>query len=478
MNKKQKSSIILASLATIAVSGSLIAGATYALFTSESKTNIAVSSGKVDVSATISEFTTYTGKDLTGVVADDEAKIKPSTEYGLTNGNFANGGTATYSNGTFTLDKMTPGDKVEFKIKITNNSTVAIKYRTIISFEENTGLYEGLAFNIDGTTFEGLSTKSAWKTLTESGEIDTLDCFVYLPSDTGNDYQDTSCKVSYTVEAVQGNAATTDPVEGVIEIDNAAQLKFFRDQVNKKTIAQQKAAYNGKTIQLTADINLNNEEWTPIYWGSFNDSDKDESFKATFNGNGKTIKNFKVTKANEKYAGLFAIGHFLTITDLNIDNATIQAVNGVGAIVGLGYDTKFDGCSVTNSSITASTWKNPGSISASNPEGWDDGDKAGAIAGRLQYGSYKITNCTVSECSVRGYRDVGGLVGYIGNADGRGDVTNNLVEKTTITNDRTHNYKNYSTESEYDVHEVIGEKSGNYTEDGNTDSNVTINFVS
>ena len=53
MNKKQKSSIIIASLASIVIAGSLIAGSTYALFTSESKTNIAVTSGKVDVSATI-----------------------------------------------------------------------------------------------------------------------------------------------------------------------------------------------------------------------------------------------------------------------------------------------------------------------------------------------------------------------------------------------------------------------------------------
>ena len=62
MNKKTKRGIILTSLASIAFAGSLLAGSTYALFTSESKTDIVVSSGKVDVKATIDTLKTYSGK--------------------------------------------------------------------------------------------------------------------------------------------------------------------------------------------------------------------------------------------------------------------------------------------------------------------------------------------------------------------------------------------------------------------------------
>ena len=43
----KKSAKILSSLTAIAMSASLVVGGTYALFTSESKVNVAVTSGKV-----------------------------------------------------------------------------------------------------------------------------------------------------------------------------------------------------------------------------------------------------------------------------------------------------------------------------------------------------------------------------------------------------------------------------------------------
>ena len=465
MNKKQKSGIILASLASIAVAGSLIAGSTYALFTSESKTNIAVSSGTVDVEATISDLKTYSGVNLTG---NPEADTISET---AVNGTFTNGGTAEINEitGDLELDKVTPGDKVTFQITVKNKSNVAIKYRTIISCEDDTGLFCGLTFTIDGSKFDGLNNKSAWTTLTEDGTIATLDCEVNLPSDAENEYQDTSCKVSYTVEAVQGNAATTDPDANVIEIDNAAQLGAFRDIVNKKSIAEQKAAFNGKTIKLTKDIDLNNQKWTPIGWNSkkADGTDYDNTFKATFDGNGKTIKNFSVTKLGQRHAGLFSVGHYLTIENLTVDNATIEAANGVGAIVGFGYGVTIDTCTVTNSKVTASTW-----LQSDNT--YEDGDKVGAIAGQLTEEDNKITNCTSSGNTIKGYRDVGGLAGYMGNSTSRNSATKNTVKDNTIINDRTHNYKGWNVDGDYDIFtvgEVVGKFSGiesESTKSGNT----------
>lgn len=61
---KKKTGIIVTSVMSIACCASLITGATFALFTSESKVNIAVTSGKVDVKATIDETSveTYSGQ--------------------------------------------------------------------------------------------------------------------------------------------------------------------------------------------------------------------------------------------------------------------------------------------------------------------------------------------------------------------------------------------------------------------------------
>ncbi len=208
MNNKQKGSIILASLASIAVAGSVMAGATYALFTSESKTNIAVTSGTVDVTATISDFTTYTGDDLTGDATTDATKIKKSTEYSLENGEFKNGGTASLTDNTLTLEYMTPGDKVTFTIKVENKSTVSVKYRTKVSLSDDTGLYSGLELKIGEYTDVAISD---WEALAVNSEAINLECEVSLPSTKGNAYQGKSCKLIFAVEAVQGNAYTANP---------------------------------------------------------------------------------------------------------------------------------------------------------------------------------------------------------------------------------------------------------------------------
>ena len=55
-----KNRIIISSILTIALCLSMIAGSTFALFTSESKVDIAVTSGKIDVVATIDETTLAT----------------------------------------------------------------------------------------------------------------------------------------------------------------------------------------------------------------------------------------------------------------------------------------------------------------------------------------------------------------------------------------------------------------------------------
>ena len=208
MNKKQKSGIILASLACIAAAGSIMAGATYALFTSESKTNIAVTSGKVNVTAEIKDLKTFSGKanSLTGDVTVDADNIEENA--GTT---FVNGGTATIDGTDLKLEKMTPGDKVTFNISITNNSTVAAKYRTIVTKGADTGLFSGLEISIDNEDIVSAKTVSLYNAL--GSDAITVPVVVNLPSDRENEYQDKECDISFTVEAIQGNAS-----DNVIEV--------------------------------------------------------------------------------------------------------------------------------------------------------------------------------------------------------------------------------------------------------------------
>ncbi len=205
-NKK----VILSSILSLVLCFSLIVGGTFALFTSESKTNIAVTSGEVKVVATIEDFKMYSLNNISMVDFTGE-EIDRTVE-----GTFLTGGTATVTDkAEITLDKIVPGDRVEFNIMITNSSNVAVKYRTLVTTTEDTGLFDGLAITINGKTFNGSSILD-WDSLnaTQTGEIKKIPVVVELPASALNKYQKTSAKLNFTVEAVQGNAETLDGCAG------------------------------------------------------------------------------------------------------------------------------------------------------------------------------------------------------------------------------------------------------------------------
>ena len=98
-------------------------------------------------------------------------------------------------------------------------------------------------------------------------------------------------------------AAVEPNTEGIYEISTAEQLAGLAALVNgtaKDTEGNPIAAVNfsGKTIKLTADIDLGNQAWTPI--GNGNSS---FAFFGTFDGDGYTISGLNVPDANAP--GLF-----------------------------------------------------------------------------------------------------------------------------------------------------------------------------
>ena len=206
-----KKKVLLTSILSIACCASLITGATFALFTSESNVNIAVTSGKVDVKATIDKTSleTYSGKWNAETGAYDSVK---QTEKGA----FVNGGTAVIEGSTLTLDKMTPMDKATFKIDITNNSNVAFKQRISFSCADaDQGFFDqllvGLSDNGTDYTYYGDYT-TAWETgaaVAEVPEVTYKYMSIELPEYVGNAWQGKICNLSVSVEAIQGNAVTT-----------------------------------------------------------------------------------------------------------------------------------------------------------------------------------------------------------------------------------------------------------------------------
>lgn len=223
---KNKQKILLTSMVTIVLCVCLIAGSTYALFTSETEMNIAVTSGKVEIVADASLNTVYSA----AIAADGATDLLLGEDgnafaaYGNNyvhedqNGNtFANGGTAVYEDGTLTISKITPGDKVEFNVGVTNNSNVAIQYRYKLMVEDfaivtvdgvDYSLVDVLVVSLDDAALpkDGTEYVSDWTDRVSEQAIEDVTLSIELPVWVGNEYQDLGeVKFYVQVEAVQSN---------------------------------------------------------------------------------------------------------------------------------------------------------------------------------------------------------------------------------------------------------------------------------
>ncbi|MDD7157462.1 MAG: right-handed parallel beta-helix repeat-containing protein [Firmicutes bacterium] len=194
MKKLLKSKTFLGAILSIALCMSLIAGATFAIFTSEASVNIAVGTATVQVTATVSDFHATSPEKITtaGVVVDNKYVA-----------GFVNGGAATQNGNEITLENVTPGDKVTFKITVHNGSTVKVRYRTRVIVREDNGLFGALKMTIGNYTGMGISN---WKELAVNSDDEVLNCKIELPAGSVNDYQNKKCKIAFIVEAIQGNA--------------------------------------------------------------------------------------------------------------------------------------------------------------------------------------------------------------------------------------------------------------------------------
>lgn len=212
-----KKKVITSAILTIALAFSLLLGATYALFTSESSNSIDITSGKVSVEAVVDEDSIQTkqlGEEYVG---------------GLEH-TFAGG--VEFVENQVLLEKLVPGDGVKFTVDILNESNVPVKYRVLISsvapdgvtVEESLLLLSGLNFEVDGSDFSGVvSYKSAWNNLAVGSDPRNISFTIELPETAGNEYQDLSTGIVLAVEAVQGNAPVTAGEE-IIRLDGSANL--------------------------------------------------------------------------------------------------------------------------------------------------------------------------------------------------------------------------------------------------------------
>jgi hypothetical protein len=207
-------------------------------------------------------------------------------------------------------------------------------------------------------------------------------------------------------------AETLKPDEdGVLHVYYGAQLARVFYLCNRGV-----QNYANNTIVLENNLDMGGFDWTPV--GAYS-VDGDTDFRGKFDGQGHTIKNFRIN-GSYPMAGIFGATHGATIENLVIEDATVynssNETNYTGILLAYG----------TNTNVSNITVKGDIKI--------EGNDFVGAIAGKMLGGS--ISNITI-EANEGSYvlldnalsdGSVGGVLGET-QADGTltvSDLTSNL----------------------------------------------------
>ena len=125
-----------------------------------------------------------------------------------------------------------------------------------------------------------------------------------------------------------------DDIAKTVEISSASAMSAFAVMVNNGE------TFENYTVTLNADIDLNNQPWTPIGTST-------NAFKGNFDGNGHMISNLKAGTDSQSDVGLFGYTTDGTIKNIHIHNAEIKGYLDVGVVAGTPYTTEYSDIKVT-----------------------------------------------------------------------------------------------------------------------------------
>ncbi len=332
----------------------------------------------------------------------------------------------------------------EVKAQVSQPKDDKISIRFIAGLDSY--LYETAKFNINvedaNKSFEGVVTTAYTAVEVGNGVLTASEVFGegynYLIAYTINGVPSSVWNSSFEVTAsIQENAESEFVVSEVsnkvinemlkadnntVMVFNAEDLKEIANNVNNGS-----NRYKGKTVKLMKDIDLANEEWTPIGNGTY-------SFQGNFEGNGRTISNLKVTdNPSGSNKGLFGFTTDGKISNLVVENAEVKGRLNVGVVAGTPYTSsyenitvkgliKVDGMAYVGGVFGKNVYANLTNITVDAAEGsyvkadsYENGlayrTYVGGVAGFMGEGTHEVKNVT-SNIDVYGtVCDVGGLVG-------------------------------------------------------------------
>lgn len=178
-----------------------------------------------------------------------------------------------------------------------------------------------------------------------------------------------------------GTGTENDPYQ----INTAAELAYFAKSVNDGKW------YDGEYIILKNNINLNNQEWTPI-------GNHSNSFRGNFDGGNHTVTGMRISNSSADYVGLFGectrYNINSAIKNITVENSVITGKVHVGAIIGYAGEINIENCQSVGNTVNGN--KKVGGIS-------------GSVVGSVSYAA-KIVQCYNSS-TVTGEYFVGGIVG-------------------------------------------------------------------
>ena len=474
-NTKTTKRALLSSVVAMLVCITMLIGTTFAWFTDKvtSSGNI-IKSGRLDISAT------FQNTDANGTISYDVPGFTRTADNKI---KFGDAKTDINENNKIIDEQLwEPGAVGAKLITVNNDGNLAAKI--MLNFNVNDGgLQNALWYDfimVNGNNVVGTFTEREMSTLTTYARTVQLplmpkdeNChsvsfiLVYgMKEEAGNEYQDKSFSADVTIFATQythesdsfddqydTNATylNTD-AQGNYLISDADELVYFAKSVNVDG-----ETYAGKTVKLTADIDLAGKLWIPV------GQTQVSSFQGTFDGQGHTIKNMTVnyTGTNSNYVcGLFGWielhnGAPIVIQNVKFYNANVTGIKYTGVVAGYAHGAsgaEIKNCVVTNSTVTSNS-KN-----------------AGGIIGYM--GKGVLTGNTVSGCTISAKYDVGG-------------IANSVEPAVTFTKNKVENTKIYYEEDQsYDAAGIFTGGKVVYRDDNtkttfvpdstNTSSNVTV----
>lgn len=194
--------------------------------------------------------------------------------------------------------------------------------------------------------------------------------------------------------------------EALADATNGDTIVLYSNLDELATLVNSGNTFKGLTVQLGSDIDLNNEEWTPIGNSTY-------SFQGTFDGDGHTISNLLIT-GNKSNVGLFGFTTDGEIKNLTVENASVSGRLNVGVVAGTPYTSKYTNITVKGH-VEVNGMAYVGAVGGKNAyANWTD------ITVDVDDTSYVYADSVEGGTAYRTY--VGGVIGFMG--EGKHTVKN------------------------------------------------------